>query len=88
MTDGRPRELLVIANETVAGGKLIDTLRARADAGPVRITVVCPINQPREGYVVYEDTRRAAAGRRLTQTLEVLGKAEIPAHGLVVDSDP
>jgi len=86
--DGRPCEILVIANETVAGGKLIDTLRARADARPVRITVLCPINQPREGYVVYEDTRRAAAGRRLTQTLEALRKADIAAQGLVVDSDP
>jgi hypothetical protein len=38
--------------------------------------------------VVYEDTRRAAAGRRLDRTLAALREAGIPAHGLVVESDP
>jgi phosphopantetheine adenylyltransferase len=54
----------------------------------VRVTVVTPVNQPREGYVVYEDTRRAAAGRRLEKTLEALRAAGIPASGHVVDTDP
>jgi hypothetical protein len=52
------------------------------------VTVLAPVNQPREGYVVYEDTRRAAAGRRLEKTLEALRSAGIPASGLVVDTDP
>ena len=67
-----PRHVLVVANETVAGRSLIEALERRAEAGPVRITVICPINAPREGYVVYEDTRRAAAGRRLDRTLAAL----------------
>jgi hypothetical protein len=50
--------------------------------------VLCPINHPREGYVVYEDTRRAAAGRRLDRTLELLHGDGISAYGLVVDADP
>jgi hypothetical protein len=54
----------------------------------MRVTVVCPINAPREGYVVYEDTRRASAGRRLDRTLTLLREAGIPASGLVVDTDP
>jgi hypothetical protein len=54
----------------------------------VRVTVITPVNQPREGYVVYEDTRRAAAGRRLEQTLEALRAAGIPASGHVVETDP
>src|SRR5207248_4910651 len=41
-----------------------------------------------EGYVVYQDTRRAAAGRRLDKTLSLLRDAGIPAHGLVVESSP
>ncbi|HEX6702325.1 MAG TPA: hypothetical protein VF101_16480 [Gaiellaceae bacterium] len=52
------------------------------------MTVLCPVNHPREGYVVYEDTRRAAAGRRLDRTLDLLHSEGISAHGLVVDSDP
>ena len=82
------KHVLVLANETVAGQSLIDALKARAAAQDTRVTVVSPINSPREGYVVYEDTRRASAGRRLDQTLKLLREAGIPASGLVVDTDP
>jgi hypothetical protein len=80
--------VLVIANETVAGQTLIEALKSRAAAEQIRVTVVAPINEPREGYVVYEDTRRASAGRRLDRTLRLLREAGIPASGLVVDADP
>jgi hypothetical protein len=80
--------ILVIANETVAGTSLIDHLKSRAADGVDLITVICPVNIPREGYVVYEDTRRAAAGRRLDRTLTRLREAGVSAHGLVVESDP
>lgn len=82
------RHVLVIANETVAGQSLIDALKRRTEQGPLRVTVITPVNQPREGYVVYEDTRRAAAGRRLERTLEALREAGIHASGLVVEADP
>jgi len=82
------RHVLVIANETVAGKSLIDALKRRSEQGPLRVTVITPVNQPREGYVVYEDTRRAAAGRRLERTLEALREAGIHASGLVVEADP
>ncbi|HXK15740.1 MAG TPA: hypothetical protein VNH45_14490 [Gaiellaceae bacterium] len=78
----------MIANETVAGRSLIEAIERRRKDGPVRVTVITPVNQPREGYVVYEDTRRAAAGRRLEQTLEALRAAGIPASGHVVETDP
>jgi phosphopantetheine adenylyltransferase len=84
----REREVLVVANETVAGRSLIDALKRRAKEGRIRVTVICPVNQPREGYVVYEDTRRAAAGRRLDRTLSLLREAGIAAHGVVVEADP
>lgn len=82
------RHVLVVANETVAGRSLIEAIERRRKDGPVRVTVITPVNQPREGYVVYEDTRRAAAGRRLEQTLKALRSAGIPASGMVVESDP
>jgi len=82
------RHVLVIANETVAGRSLIEAIERRRKDGPVRVTVITPVNQPREGYVVYEDTRRAAAGRRLENTLKALRAAGIPASGLVVETDP
>jgi len=46
------------------------------------------VNQPRQGYVVYYDTRRAAARRRLDKTLNLLRNAGVPAAGVVVESDP
>src|SRR2546421_2963246 len=88
MAEERRRHVLVVANETVGGRALIDAVKRHAAEGPILVTVICPINNPREGYVVYEDTRRAAAGRRLERTLGMLREAGIAAHGLVVDSDP
>src|SRR5919108_82211 len=87
-TDASPRQILVIANETVAGSNLLEAVKRRAAQGEVRVSVIAPVNQPREGYVVYQDTRRASAGRRLEKTLRLLRDAGIPAHGLVVESSP
>jgi hypothetical protein len=82
------RHVLVLANETVGGAALMEALQRRAQEGPLRVTVLAPVNRPRQGYVVYEDTRRASAGRRLDRTLARLREGGIAAHGLVVDTDP
>ena len=84
----RAISVLVVANETLVGDELVDTLRRRAEHGPVRVAVVVPVTQPREGYVVYSDTRRAAASRRLDRVLAYLRLAGIPAHGGVYEDDP
>ena len=80
--------VLVVANETVAGRSLLDALKRRAADGADLITVLAPVSHPHTAYVVYEDTRRAAAGRRLDRTLSALREAGIAAHGLVVEADP
>jgi len=80
--------VLVVANETLVGTELVDAVRRRAERGSIRIAVVAPVTQPREGYVVYRDSRRAAAGRRLDRTLDAFRAAGIPAHGGVFDDDP
>lgn len=77
--------VLVIANETVAGHHLIEVLEQRR---PDLVTVVCPVSHPRHGYVVYEDTRRASAGRRLEGMLATLHDDGIAAHGYVVEESP
>ncbi len=82
------RHVLVVANETVAGRALLDELGKRAEDGPIRVTVVCPQNAPRAGFVVYESSRRSAAERRLRRTLDVLHEAGIAARGAIVDPDP
>jgi len=80
--------VLVVANETLAGRELIDAVKRRADEGPIRAIVVAPVNEPAAGYVVYEDTRRAAAGRRLDRTLQALRDAGVHAYGFVSAHGP
>src|SRR6185503_8329697 len=85
---GEPRHILVVANETVAGKSLIDALRSRAEEGPIRVTVISPQNEPRAGFVVYAESRRSSADRRLRRTLDLLHEAGIAARGAVVDPNP
>ena len=82
------RHILVIANETAASSSLTDKLERSASEGDPLVTVIAPVNQPSEGYVVYQDTRRASAGRRLDRTLQTLRQAHIRANGMVVETDP
>jgi hypothetical protein len=81
------RHFLVVANETAGSEKLVEVLKERAEEGDL-VTVLAPVTGPSGGYVVYDDTRRAAAGRRLERTLSALRDAGIGAHGLVVENDP
>jgi hypothetical protein len=79
--------VLVIANETAASPALLDALRGKDPAGS-RFSVIAPVNEPAQGYVVYEDTRRASAGRRLEKTLQALREAGFAAQGFVVETGP
>ncbi|MBA2642748.1 MAG: hypothetical protein H0U82_07475 [Actinobacteria bacterium] len=85
---GEPASILAVANESLMGDELIAAVRRRAKRGPIRVKVVAPVTLPREGYVVYRDSRRAAAGRRLQRTLDMLRREGIPAHGAVFDDEP
>jgi hypothetical protein len=79
--------ILVIANETAASQTLLDAVRGEA-GGDDRVTVIAPVNEPSQGYVVYEDTRRASAGRRLEKVLTALREGGVTAQGFVVDTGP
>jgi hypothetical protein len=50
--------------------------------------VVAPVNDPRSGYVVYRNSRRASAGRRLDRMVTALREIGIPAHGDVYEGGP
>jgi hypothetical protein len=89
----QPLRILVVANETVGGRALIDAVRRHAEKAhnegrPFRVTVICPQNQPRHGYVVYDDSVRDAAENRLATTLAQLRQVGIEATGDVMDPDP
>jgi hypothetical protein len=80
--------VLVIANETAASPALLDVVRERAAGAGAHVTVIAPVSEPRHGYVVYQDTRRASAGRRLDKTLALLRESGIRAQGFVVETSP
>jgi hypothetical protein len=88
MSDGDAKTVLVVANETVGGRALVDAVKERAAKGPTRFHVICPQNEPRHGYVVYDDLSHAAASNRLETTLAELREAGIEADGQVMDPDP
>jgi hypothetical protein len=82
------KRILVVANETVAGKPLIDAVKRRANDDGIQVHVISPQNQPKHGYVVYEDHVRDAATNRLEMTLALLREAGIEADGEVMDPDP
>ena len=79
--------LLVIANETVASATLLEAVRGEAGSDDL-VTVIAPVNEPNQGYVVYEDTRRASARRRMDKTLKALREAGFAVQGFVVETGP
>jgi phosphopantetheine adenylyltransferase len=82
------KHVLVVANETLAGNELLDAVRRRAEQGPIRAVVIAPVNEPSAGYVVYRNSRRATAGRRVDRMVAALRAAGIPAHGDVFEGGP
>src|SRR3712207_5316054 len=82
------KRILVVANETVAGRPLIDAVKRRSEQGQVSVHVICPQNEPKHGYVIYEEHARDAAKNRLEATLALLREAGIEADGEIMDPDP
>src|SRR5919204_3155447 len=88
MTDDGVKTVLVVANETVGGRALIEAVEKRAKQGPIHVVVICPQNEPKHGYVVYDELVRTAAENRLEITLAELREEGIEAEGQVMDPDP
>ncbi|MDX6548741.1 MAG: cytochrome c oxidase subunit, partial [Gaiellales bacterium] len=82
------KHILVVANQTVAGERLIEALRRRAGEEPVRVTVICPQNDPTGDWVVDEARVAELTQERLDATLAALRAAGVHATGAVVDRDP
>jgi hypothetical protein len=88
-----PHCILVVANETLGGRALTEAVKRRAEEAhsrnePFKVCVVCPQNQPKSGYVIYDDSVRSAAENRLETTLAQLREIGIEAEGEVMDPDP
>lgn len=80
--------ILVVANQTIGGAKLLDLVRERAQQPDTSFTLVVPMTKPRSGYVIYDDAVRDSAQVRLDLTLSYLRGEEVVASGDLGDEDP
>ena len=81
--------VLVVANETVGGVQLFETIRERIAGRHARVLVVCPaLNSPLRHWASDEDDAREKAQERLDASLAAMQGAGIQASGEIGDGDP
>ena len=81
-------EILVLANETIGGAKLLDAIRDRRTQGDARFHVVVPQIRPRHGNVIYDEAVRDSAQVRVDLALAFMREEGIEGRGEVGDRDP
>src|SRR2546422_4831615 len=81
-------KILIVANETVGGTKLIETVRARHARGDAEFALVVPQNRPRHGPIIYDEAVRDAAQVRVDLAKQFLAAEGIDLVGEVGDEDP
>ena len=84
------RTILVIANQTIGGAKLFETIKEKVDAagGDARVVVTVPRVAPQHGNIIYDDALFEAAQVRIDLARRFLREAGISAIGDVGDPDP
>src|SRR3712207_3806344 len=81
-------KVLVVANRTVAGRKVFDAVRERAQTPDTEIHLVVPLAAPRHGNVIYDDAQRDAAQVRIDLAAAYLRDQGIEVSGEIGDEDP
>jgi hypothetical protein len=82
------KKVLVVANQTIGGSKLLETVRSRAAQGDVSYALVVPRGRPPSGGIIYDDVVRQAAAVRLSLAKQFLAREDIEIEGEVGDEDP
>jgi len=83
------RRILVIANETVGGERLLQEIRRHSEGYEAHVLVVTPaLNTPLRHWASDEDNARAQAQERLSKSLARLREAGVDAKGEVGDGEP
>jgi hypothetical protein len=82
------KEVLVIANRTLGGAKLLEAVRERAATGDVRFRLVVPQSKPTAGLVIYDEAVRESAQVRVDLAMSLIASEGIQASGEVGDPDP
>lgn len=81
-------KILVVANRTVAGRKLLETVRQRHEQGDAEFHLVVPLAHPKHGNVIYDEAERDAAQLRIDLARAYLGNQGIQLTGEIGDEDP
>src|SRR5437763_9951308 len=82
------KTVLVVANETIGGQKLVDAIRSRAAEGDARFVLCVPQNRPKAGLVIYDESVCDAAQARVDLALSFMHAEGVDALGEVGDPDP
>jgi hypothetical protein len=82
------RTVLVVANETIGGRPLVESVRRHAAEEPTRFVLCVPQTRPRAGLVIYDDAVFDAAQARVDLAVGFLSSEGIDAVGEVGDPDP
>lgn len=77
------REILIVANETAAGGHLRHLVATAAAEEPTRFTLIIPATPPPGGGMWTEAQARELAAARLRPALDVLRTTGAEIRGLV-----
>src|SRR3954449_17249 len=83
------RTILVVANETLGGGKLLEEVKRRAGGdADARVVVCVPRNKPKHGNIIYDDFVFDAAKVRIDLARRFLRDQGVTAVGDIGDPDP
>jgi hypothetical protein len=84
------KTFLVVANQTLAGQKLFETIKRKHDdaGGAARFVLCVPRNRPQFGNVIYDDMVHDAAQVRIDLARKFLRQFHIEVVGEVGDPDP
>jgi hypothetical protein len=82
------REILVIANRTLGGRKLLERVRELASEEETRFRLVVPQSKPSSGLVIYDEVVRDSAQVRIDLAVSLVAEEGIQASGTVGDQDP
>jgi hypothetical protein len=84
------KTILVVANETLAGAKLLEVVKDRAEKGGdgTRVVVCVPRNKPKHGNIIYDDFVFDTAKVRIDLARRFLRDQGITAIGDIGDPDP
>lgn len=82
------RKVLVVANETAGGAKLVARIRELAREGDTSFALAVPQTKPKSGGIIYLEAVRDAAKVRLDLARQTMAAAGIEMEGEVGDQDP